>query len=132
MSTQAKSTFELAGWDEKPYDEPDDGPKLSKARVTKSFRGDVEGEGTAEYLVAYAPDGSASFVGLEQVVGKVGDRAGSFVLQHVGTFADNLAKGDVSVVPGSGTGELAGLKGKGAFAAETGPNGTMTLHYDLD
>lgn len=86
MSIHATATFEVKAWEEKPYDEIDEGPKLTRASVTKSFSGDIEGEGTVEYLMIHRDDGSASFVGLERVVGRVGDRSGSFVLQHTGTF----------------------------------------------
>jgi hypothetical protein len=36
--------------------------------------------------MGYDQDGSATFVGLERVVGRLADKAGSVVLQHVGTF----------------------------------------------
>ncbi len=111
MSTQATATFQVKSWDEKPYNEIDDGPKLTRVSVTKSFSGDIEGEGTLEYLMIQRDDGSASFVGLERVVGRVGDRSGSFVLQHLGTYEEGTAKATFSVVPGSGTADLRGLRG---------------------
>ncbi len=69
-----------------PYDEPPDGPKLVRISVTETFSGDVEGEGTVEFLQAIRSDGSASFVGIERVVGKISGRSGSFVLQDAGTL----------------------------------------------
>ncbi len=69
MSKRATATFQVKSWDEKPYNEIDEGPKLTRASVTKSFRGDIEGEGILEYLMIHRDDGSASFVGLERVVG---------------------------------------------------------------
>ncbi len=46
MTTRATATFKVNSWDEKPYDEMEGGPKLTRATVTKSFSGDIEGEST--------------------------------------------------------------------------------------
>ncbi|MFQ5890570.1 MAG: DUF3224 domain-containing protein [Gemmatimonadota bacterium] len=132
MSTRATATFQVKTWDEKPYDEIDEGPKLTRASVTKSFRGDIEGEGSLEYLMIHRDDGSASFVGLERVVGRVGDRSGSFVLQHSGTFEGGTAKATWFVVPRSGTGELRGLRGEGGFASAHAERYPITLEYDFE
>ncbi len=60
--------------------------------VNKFFSRDIEGESTEEYPMVYREDGSASFVGLKRVVGRVGGRSGSFVLQYSGTFEGGIAK----------------------------------------
>ncbi len=132
MSTHAKGRFEVKTWDENPYDETDGGLKLTRASVTKSFRGGIEGEGTLEYLMVYPGDGSAKFVGLERVVGRLGDRWGSFVLEHSGTFEGGVAEASWSVVPGSGTGELRGLRGEGGFASADAQRYPITLDYDFE
>ncbi len=132
MSKRATATFQVKSWDEKPYDEIDEGSKLTRASVTKSFRGDIEGEGTLEYLMIHRDDGSASFVGLERVVGRVGDRSGTFVLQHSGTFEGGTAKATWFVVPGSGTGDLRGLRGEGGFASAHAEDYPITLEYDFE
>ena len=132
MSTLATATFEVKTWDEKPYNEIDGGPKLTRASVTKSFRGDIEGEGTLEYLMFYPGDGSATFVGLERVAGRIGERSGSFVLQHSGTFEGGTAKVTLSVVPGSGAGDLRGLRGEGSFSSAHQKQYPMTLDYDFE
>jgi len=63
MKNIANSRFSITGWDEKPYSEGQDLPKLTRAAVTKTFTGDIDGEGHVEYLMMYAGDGSATFVG---------------------------------------------------------------------
>lgn len=113
MSTQATGTFEVKSWDEKSYQELGGGAKLTRASVTKSFRGDIEGEGTLEYLMCYPTDGPATFVGLEHIIGRIGDRSGSFVLQHSGSDDGGTTKISYFVAPGSGTGDLRGLRGEG-------------------
>src|SRR5438034_5956913 len=76
MKTVATSRFAIKSWDEKPYSEGKDLPKLTRASVTKTFTGDIEGEGQVEYLMMYRSDGSATFVGLERVVGLLAAKAG--------------------------------------------------------
>ncbi|MFC4534162.1 DUF3224 domain-containing protein [Sphaerisporangium dianthi] len=125
--TESKGTYQITGWDEKPYSEEKGHSTLAKARVTNTFEGDIKGEGVAEYLLVYPQgEGDASFVGLQEVNGTVNGRKGSFVLDIKGTFANGQAKGDWTVVDDSGKGELEGLKGKGGFVSTSG--GAVELH----
>jgi|SRR5215472_1007007 len=128
----ANARFAIKTWDEKPYSEATGLPRLTRASVTKTFTGDLEGEGSVEYLMAYRGDGSASFVGLERVTGRLGGRSGSFVLQRTGVFEDGQAKETYSVVPGSGTEALQGLRGEGRSAVGHGLEHPFTLDYELD
>ena len=132
MRKQAKATFDIKSWDEKTYNEIEGAPKLTRASVTKSYQGDIEGEGKVEYLMMYRTAGSASFMGLERVTGSIGGRSGSFVLQHTGTFEGGVAKVTLSVVPGSGTGDLRGLSGEGKFSVGHQPPYSMTLDYGFE
>ncbi len=132
MRKQAKVTFTIKSWDEKTFDEMEGAPKLTRARVTKSYQGDIEGEGKLEYLMMYRTAASASFMGLERVTGSVAGRSGSFVLQHSGDFEDGVAKVILSVVPGSGTGDLHGMRGEGGFNAGHEPPYAMTLDYGFE
>jgi hypothetical protein len=131
MKNVANARFAIKSWDEKPYFEGQDLPKLTRAAVTKTFTGDIAGEGQVEYLMMYRGDGSATFVGLERIVGRVAGKAGSFVLQRTGMFENGVAKETYSVVPGSGTGELRGLSGEGTSALGHGTEHPLTLNYDL-
>ncbi len=132
MKTHATATFEIKNWDEKPYDEFDGGRKLTRASVKKSFQGDIAGESTVEYLMMYREDGSANFVGMEHVTGRLGDRSGSFVLEHRGTFENGVAKATWFVIPGSGTGALRGLRGEGSSVLEHGQEYMFALDYDFE
>jgi hypothetical protein len=127
----ATARFTIKSWDEKPYSEGQDLPKLTRASVTKTFTGDLEGEGTVEYLMMYRSDGSAAFVGLERVTGRLEGRTGTFVLQRTGVFEGGQAKESYSVVPGSGTGELRGLRGDGSTALGHGTEYPFTVNYEL-
>jgi hypothetical protein len=131
MKSVANARFSIKSWDEKPYSEGNDLPKLTRAAVTKTFTGDITGEGHVEYLMMYRADGSATFVGLERVVGSVAGKSGSFVLQRTGAFENGVAKESYSVIPGSGTGELRGLSGDGTSAVGHGMEHPLTLNYEL-
>lgn len=109
MSIHAAGTFEIKSWDEEPYDERE-GTRLTRTRLTKTFRGDVEGESTAERLMAYgAEEGSAAYVGFERIV--VNGRSGSLVVHNTATSSRGAGSSTLSVAPDSGTGELRGLRG---------------------
>lgn len=112
MREIASGTFEIRSWDEKPWNEVTGASRIMHASVSKSYKGDIDGEGKLEYLMAYGHDGSASFVGIERFVGRVGDQHGNFVFQHVGTFRNGIAESTWSVVPNSGAGDLQGLRGE--------------------
>jgi hypothetical protein len=132
MGNQAVGTFEISGWEETPYDERE-GVCLSRALVTKTFSGDVEGDSVAELLLAYGTEeGSAAYTGLERVVGRVHGRSGTFVLRHSATMERGEGEASVSVVPDSGTGELKGLRGEARISVEPGGGHSFTLDYDLD
>lgn len=132
MNHSAGTTFEVKSWDEDEYDAREGERKLTRARVVRAYEGALEGEGHAEYLMMYRDDGSAGFVGLERVVGTLGDRSGSFVLQHIGTYEDGVVRETLSVVAGSGTAQLLGLVGGGVFESGRAAKYPMTLHYDYE
>jgi Protein of unknown function (DUF3224) len=126
----ANCRFVIRNWDEKPYSEEKDLPKLTRAAVTRTFTGDITGEGQVEYLMMYRSDGTAAFVGLELVVGNFLGRPGSFVLQRTGVFENGVAKESYVVIPGSGTGELRDLRGEGTSAVGHGTEHPLTLNYE--
>jgi hypothetical protein len=132
MRRTAKAQFAIKSWDEKPYSEGADLPKLTRASVAKTFTGDLEGEGHVDYLMMYRSDGSATFVGLERITARLGGKAGTFVLQRTGVFEGGQAKESYSVVTGSGTGALRGLQGDGTSALGHASEHPFVLNYALD
>ena len=131
MTTRATGTFTITGWDESTYEELEGGAKLTKARVTQDLGGDIEGTATWESLMCYREDGTADYTGFQRVVGRIGDRSGSFVFQTVGTYDGTNATTTWVVVPGSGTDDLRGLTGEGSAVAGHGMGGTFTLDYEM-
>ncbi len=139
MTAHVTAKFEVKSWDEKTWDgrpwKEVQGAKLTHAIVTKTYSGDIEGEGTSHTLTTYDDQGSASYAGLEHVVGRLAGRAGSFVLLASGTYDPGTGRAEAKwfVVPGSGTGELRSLRGEGGFVAEHGQASVpATLDYEID
>jgi hypothetical protein len=132
MTEHATPTFGIEGWDEQPTHEEADGRKITRATVTKRYRGDLDGIGVMEYVMAYAPDGTATFVGLERVDGRLGARTGTFVMRDVGEFRDGVAASSFEVVAGSGTDGLRGISGSATVDAIKADTQTMHLSYDLE
>ncbi len=128
----AMATFKVLSWDEDQIDEQDSGPKLTRAHVRKSFSGDLSGVGNLIYLMTYTSDDEATFVGIERIVGSLGGRSGSFVLQHSGTFDGQKATSEWEVLQGSGTDELEGLTGAGGFSSSHAEEYEMTLDYHFE
>ncbi len=127
--TRASAVITVRKYEPSAYDEPADGPVLTRIHVEESFSGDIQGEGVVEFLQAGRADGSASFAGLERVTGELAGREGTFVLQDAGTVDGSIVSGDWFVVPGSGTGQLAGLRGDGGFRANLGEGAQVHLDY---
>jgi hypothetical protein len=125
---QARGKINVQSYDPRPYDQVAGGPDLVEIQVTEEFHGDIEAQGAARFLQTQG-DGSASFVGIERVTGTIEGRSGSFVLQDAGTVEGNTVTGQWFVVPGSGTDDLAGLRGEGGFTARLGEGADLTLEY---
>jgi Protein of unknown function (DUF3224) len=134
MTSHLETKFEIKSWDEKPYRELPDGRKFTEARVALTAAGPgIEGEASFEGLMYYQPDGTSTYVTLMHVVGRLGDRRGSFVLSGTGTYDGAQASGESTVVPGSGTEELAGLRGTAVSVSTHAdyPFMPLTLDYDV-
>lgn len=114
--TRVTGTFKVLGWEEQPYDAPDL-PALRQASVSQEWLGDIEGEASVTYLLASHQDRCASFIGLARVVGRIGEREGTFVMQDIGTYENGSAKGRWTILPGTSTGDLQGISGEGSFDA---------------
>ncbi|HEY8582865.1 MAG TPA: DUF3224 domain-containing protein [Capillimicrobium sp.] len=123
------ATFEITGWDETVLDEPADGPKLTRATVRKRFDGPLQATSVAELLTTQGPGGSG-YLAQERVDGELEGRRGTFVLQHGGIDDAGALRAFGAVVPGSGTGELAGLRGDAAYAHDE-DGARVTITYEL-
>jgi hypothetical protein len=115
MTTQANAFFSVKSWHEQPYQELADGVKFTRAQVTYTYTGDMQGESTVEYLMFYNGKGQVHFVGIEHFTGSLAGRSGSFVLRHEGMDRDGGVYSDYIILPGSATGNLSAVSGKGSM-----------------
>jgi hypothetical protein len=127
MTTE--NTFKATSWDEKSTPEENaKGPHIARAHTTNEYAGRIEGTGVNDYAMYYSGSGegwgAGTYHGYELVTGTVDGRKGSFVLRHEGSFEDTTVRGTFTVVEGSGTEELEGLKGTGGFVSKHGEEPT--------
>lgn len=111
-TNHARGTFEVKLNPQKPDDKEADSTNLGRLSIDKQFHGDLEASSKGEMLsVLTDVRGSAGYVAMERVSGALHGRSGTFVLQHSGTMARGAPQLSVTVVPDSGTGQLAGITG---------------------
>ncbi len=123
--------MELKDREEKVCVELGDGRKLSSVKEFDLYRGDIEGAASWRGIKVTYQDGSGTFVSIQRLVCRIGDRFGSFVLHSDGCFGRMGSQATWTVVPGSGTGGLQGIRGDGGFVYNAEEN-SYTLNYHLD
>jgi hypothetical protein len=114
-------------------DEPyllDAGCAYGRAHLSKTFTGELEGESSVEMLSVRGDGGSAGYVALERITGRLDQRRGSFALLHSATASAERQWGDWRIVPGSGTGDLARISGSARI--EVGADGSHRLLLDYE
>lgn len=85
---------------------------LGRMSIEKQLHGDLEGTSKGEMLSAGSSiKDSGGYVAMERVTGSLNGRPGSFVFQHSATMTRGVPNLSVTVVPDTGTGDLAGLTG---------------------
>ena len=96
-----------------PPDDPAETASVGRMSIDKQFHGDLEAHSKGQMLAfSSSVKGSAGYVAMERVTGTLHGRTGSFVLQHTGTMTRGTPSLTITVVPDSGTDQLAGLTGK--------------------
>jgi hypothetical protein len=125
----AKGGFEIKDWQENPAGAKT-GPKVTRASVKQRYTGDIKGNGTIEYVMAYRPDKTAEYTGIEVITGSIGNRKGSIALLLRGVYDGKEAVTKWQVVPGAGKGALKDVTGRGGFSAPMGSKGKYSLTYE--
>jgi pimeloyl-ACP methyl ester carboxylesterase len=130
MTARAIGTFEVDVKPLTPYNEASDS-QLGRMSIDKRFHGQLEATSKGEMLTAgNFVKGSAGYVAVESVSGTVNGRKGTFALQHTGTLDNGAQSLSVTVVPGSGTGELTGISGAMNIVIESGKH-SYVFDYTL-
>jgi hypothetical protein len=130
--SRATGRFTVTGGSEETSHEAPGEVKLTRVGGTQHFGGGIVGDGSVDWVFCYRPDRSARFLGLQRIEGTIEGRAGSLVMESTGNHDGTRSNGRWRVIPGSGTGELAGITGEGSFNAPGGPEVEYELDYQLD
>lgn len=129
MSEHVTGSFEVKVTPQKPDTQIARAANLGRLTIDKRFHGDLEAISKGEMLATHTEvEGSAAYVALERVTGKLKGRTGSFVLQHSATMVRGKPASSVTVVPDSGTGELRGISGK--MIITIAPDGAHSYEFD--
>lgn len=102
---------------------------LGRMSLDKTFHGPLQATSRGE-MIAFrtATPGSAGYVAMETVRGRLDGREGSFVLQHSATMDRNQPSLSITVVPDSGTGGLTGLTGR--MHIDIAPGGAHSYRFE--
>lgn len=126
--THAKAKVTVQSSEVVPYDKTA-GPALMEIHLKELFTGDIDGDSPVRALQVLRDDKSGDLVSVQRVSGKLGGRQGTFVLQGSEVVKNGKIQARWFVVPGSGTGELSGLRGQGGFAGDFGKGSDGWLDY---
>ncbi len=132
MNHRATGPFDVKLVPQKADNAQAEAAGLGRMALDKRFHGALDARSTGE-MIAFRtarPD-SAGYVALERVDGTLDGRRGSFVLQHSSTMARGTASQSITVVPDSGTGELAGLAGSMTIEIAAGGAHSYVFDYTL-
>jgi len=128
IRTRAEAKVTVEHSEAEQYD-PMPSPALLEIRMREKFTGDLDGESIVRALQVKHADQSASLVSLQRFQGTLKGRRGTFVLQGSERIEHGKIDATWFVVPGTGTGDLTGIRGEGGFAGEFGKGSDATLEY---
>ena len=135
-NVEASGTFVVADFTPVPLaDAPVvTGAPVGLATMTKTFEGDISGTAATLFTAAYDPEtGVGTYVAMESFEGRLHDRAGTFNFAHSATTSGTDRQHEFFViVPGSGTGELAGISGAGALEIDADGTHHVELDYSFE
>lgn len=124
----AAGTFDVKVVPQKPDNPIEEASGLTRMTLDKHFHGDLDAESKGEMLsILDRATSSGGYVAMERVTGTLHGRTGSFAMQHNATMTSGAPSLNVIIVPGSGTGDLAGITGSMNIRIENGQH-----FYDLD
>jgi hypothetical protein len=134
MAKHAEGNFrdEANEWEEKTTAEFEGGLKITQTTSKQYLAGDMDAVGTVNYVTFYHADGTCTYVGITHLEATLDGKKGAFVVRSTGRWEVDTARESWAILPGTGTGELAGIKGEGGFAMKHGASGKWTLDYDFE
>jgi hypothetical protein len=127
MAKHASGTFDVKIIPQK--DEGVGDATIARMSIDKQYHGDLEGTGLGQMLAGMAAEvkDSGAYVAIERVRGTLQGRTGSFAVHHRGVMTRGAQDLAITIVPDSGTGELAGITGTMTIDIRDGKH-----YYGLD
>ncbi len=125
-------TFQILSSGEDDLDDLAGEVRISHASGRQRFSGGIDADGSIDWFMVYRADKTASFVGMQRIDGTLDGRRGACAIAAVGEHDGSSSRVTWTVVAGSGTGALHGIRGHGALEAPGGAAGTYELSYELD
>jgi len=124
---QVTSSYEIVHGDESPMSGAANEATVSRGTRRHRFHGEISGEGTADVLIARGTADRLGYVATERFVGSVLGKSGTFLFQHGAAIDRGALTPFGYIVPGTGTGELMGIRGEVRVGFDT-----LTLTYDFE
>jgi hypothetical protein len=111
VNMQLKGSFQITDWKESTEKSFDDGGKVTTATVCQDYSGDITGKSDITFQMVYEPDGNATFVGFEFIVGQFTEKPCELTIKHDGKFEHGAAESQFTIIHSRTHDELVGIKG---------------------
>ncbi len=132
---RATGTFDVADFTPAvvPAPEIQTGLPVGVATMRKTFTGEIDGRSETLFTAAFDPaSGAGTYVAMESFEGSVGGRVGAFNFVHSATTTGRDRQAEfLTIVPGSGTRELAGIRGTGGLVVDEDGTHRVLFDYEL-
>lgn len=79
--------------------------------LNKRYEGDLNGSGIGQMISKRTEDGTAVYYAIEEFSGSVDGKSGAFTLVHQGRMNEDTQSLEVTILEGSGSGEIATITG---------------------
>jgi len=107
------------------------GDGISRMLLDKQYHGDLEGTSKGQMLAIGSAKSSGVYVAIETFTGTLRGKAGSFSLHHTCIMAKTAPNLTISVVPDSGTDQLAGITGNMTISIAANGRHSYEFEYTL-
>lgn len=89
----------------------DESHTAGRILITKQYSGDLVGEGKGQMISKRTENGTAAYYAIEEFTGTVDRKKGKFTLIHSGFMSSETQSLDITILAGSGEGELKNISG---------------------
>lgn len=128
----AKAVFKITSGREEAFSEGIGGARLTSGKYNIVYNGEMEAESVLMELKNYSDKNTATIYGLERITGSIHHKEGSFVLEHIGKFENGIIRSRRTVIAGSATGALEGLRGEINFYSGASHEFSVVLKYHFE